>query len=47
MGPAWLGAQGDEWDAQLDMAAALVGAFAAMLITSWTERAAPPHTATA
>ncbi len=32
VGPEWLGAQGDEWDAQLDMAAALVGAAAAMLL---------------
>ena len=39
-GPAWLGAQGDEWDAQLDMAMALLGALAAMLITWWWERAA-------
>ena len=33
-GPAWLGAQGDEWDAQLDMAAALFGAAVAMIATS-------------
>ena len=39
-GPAWLGAQGDEWDAQLDMAMALLGALVAMLITWWWERAA-------
>lgn len=39
-GPAWLGAQGDEWDAQFDMAVALLGAMAAMLITHWRERAA-------
>ena len=39
-GPAWLGAQGDEWDAQLDMAMALLGALAAMLITWWRERPA-------
>jgi putative membrane protein len=32
-GPEWLGAQGDEWDSQLDMAVALVGAAVAMLIT--------------
>lgn len=38
-GPAWLGAQGDEWDAQLDMAMALLGALAAMLITWWWPRA--------
>ena len=39
-GPAWLGAQGDEWDAQFDMGVALLGAMAAMLITRWQERAA-------
>lgn len=38
-GPAWLGAQGDEWDAQLDMAASLLGAVAAMLNTWVRERA--------
>ena len=37
-GPAWLGAQGDEWDAQMDMAAALGGACTAMLIASLIER---------
>jgi putative membrane protein len=37
-GPAWLGAQGDEWDAQLDMAAALLGAFATLAVVSWRER---------
>ncbi len=42
-GPAWLGAQGDEWDAQFDMAVALLGAMAAMLITGWRERAAALH----
>jgi putative membrane protein len=36
-GPAWLGAQGDEWDAQFDMSAALVGAAFAMLL-AWTVR---------
>jgi len=46
-GPAWLGAQGDEWDAQLDMAAALLGAVAAMLITWSSERPAAPRAATA
>ena len=37
-GPAWLGAQGDEWDTQLDMAAALGGACAAMLTACLIER---------
>jgi putative membrane protein len=37
-GPSWLGAQGDEWDAQLDMGAALVGAVLAMIITMVVER---------
>lgn len=46
-GPAWLGAQGDEWDMQLDLTAALLGALAAMLLTYLRERAtshrgAPP-----
>ena len=39
-GPPWLGAQGDDWDAQLDMAAALAGAVVAMLVTWVRERAA-------
>lgn len=42
-GPAWLGAQGDEWDAQFDMALALFGAMAAMLITRWREPTAAHH----
>ena len=37
-GPAWLGAQGDEWDAHFDMGMALLGAVAAMLITWWWTR---------
>lgn len=37
-GPPWLGAQGDEWDAQLDMAAALAGAVMAMLVTWLRDR---------
>jgi putative membrane protein len=46
-GPAWLGAQGDEWDMQLDLAAATLGAMAAMIFTYWREgvaakRAMPP-----
>ena len=40
-GPAWLGAQGDDWDAQLDMAAALLGASAAMVIAWWRESVPP------
>jgi putative membrane protein len=39
-GPAWLGAQGDEWDMQLDLAAALLGALAAIAFAYWRERAA-------
>lgn len=35
-GPAWLGAQGDEWDMQFDLAAALLGALAVMPFT-WRE----------
>jgi len=31
-GPQWLGAQGDPWDAQMDMLAALAGAAVAMLL---------------
>ena len=38
-GPAWLGAQGDEWDMQFDLAAALLGALIGMLLTYWRERA--------
>ncbi len=32
-GPAWLGAQGDEWDAHLDMLVALIGAIITVLLT--------------
>lgn len=39
-GPAWLGAQGDEWDMQFDLAAALLGSLAATLIIGWREHAA-------
>jgi len=42
-GPAWLGAQGDEWDAQLDMGVALLGAATAMLITWWRTRSSGAH----
>lgn len=38
-GPAWLGAQGDQWDMQLDLAVALIGGLAAVLLISWRERA--------
>lgn len=38
-GPAWLGAQGDEWDAQLDMLVALTGVIVAMLVTWSYDRA--------
>jgi putative membrane protein len=41
-GPAWLGAQGDEWDMQFDLAAALLGAAAAMLVTHWAENHPEP-----
>ena len=33
LGNAYLGTQGDEWDAQKDMAAALGGAVLAMVVT--------------
>ena len=39
-GPAWLGAQGDEWDMQFDLAAALLGALAVMPFTYLEERVA-------
>jgi putative membrane protein len=39
-GPAWLGAQGDEWDMQFDLAAALLGALLVIPFTYWQERAA-------
>ena len=42
-GLAWLGAQGDEWDAQLDMGVALLGAATAMLITWWRTRSPGAH----
>ncbi len=45
-GPDWLGAQGDEWDAQQDMLMATVGAGFTLLVAWWRERgtapAAPP-----
>lgn len=38
LGAAYLGTQGDEWDAQKDMTAALVGGILAMLITALLPR---------
>ena len=38
LGDAWLGTQGDIWDSQRDMTAALVGASICMLITSLVPR---------
>ena len=37
-GPNWLGAQGDEWDAQKDMIMATAGAGFTLLVTWWSER---------
>jgi len=34
LGDAWLGTQGDIWDAQKDMTAALVGASICMIVTA-------------
>jgi putative membrane protein len=42
-GPSWLGAQGDEWDTQLDMGSSLFGAALAMLITTMVERICRPN----
>lgn len=41
LGMAFLGTQGDIWDAQKDAALAFIGAVIAMLVTRWTERATP------
>ena len=41
LGTAYLGTQGDEWDAQNDMAAALAGALLAMLVTRVVSRRRP------
>ena len=41
-GPDWLGAQGDEWDAQQDMIMATIGAGIALLVTWWRERGLHP-----
>lgn len=38
LGAAYLGTQGDEWDAQKDAGRALAGAVAAMSVTWWLER---------
>ena len=42
MGPEWLGAQGDEWDSQLDMLAALIGATITVLVTWGVDHPKPP-----
>jgi len=44
LGAAYLGTQGDEWDAQKDMAAALAGA-ALMTVLMWLFRPAFPRPA--
>lgn len=38
LGNQWLGTQGDQWDAQKDMALAFAGAAIAMLVTWWWMR---------
>ena len=38
LGDAWLGTQGDIWDSQNDMTAALTGAILCMLITAIVAR---------
>ncbi len=38
LGSMYLGTQGDEWDAQKDMAAAFAGAVLTMAATAWVER---------
>ena len=38
LGSAYLGTQGDEWDAQKDMASAFGGAALAMIVTFTTSR---------
>lgn len=43
LGDAWLGTQGDIWDAQKDMTAALVGAFLCMLITAQIAKRSRRH----
>jgi len=41
-GPDWLGAQGDEWDSQLDMLVALIGATITVLVTWGVDHPPPP-----
>lgn len=43
LGNAYLGTQGDPWDAQKDLALAALGAVLAMLIMGLTGKARPPH----
>jgi putative membrane protein len=38
LGAAYLGSQGDIWDAQKDMAAALYGAVLWVVLSLWTHR---------
>lgn len=38
LGTAFLGTQGDPWDAQKDMSAALAGALLALAVTAWVRR---------
>ncbi|UVT14878.1 MAG: DUF2238 domain-containing protein [Nitrospira sp.] len=45
LGTAYLGTQGDEWDAQKDMAAALVGAIITMSLLLFSVRHSPSHEA--
>ena len=41
-GPDWLGAQGDVWDAHLDMLVALIGATITVLVTWGVDHPPPP-----
>ena len=41
-GVAWLGGQGDEWDAQNDMLAALLGAVVMMALTALVRQGRKP-----
>jgi putative membrane protein len=43
LGALYLGTQGDEWDAQKDMAAALTGALVAVVVTQGLAKARTPH----
>jgi putative membrane protein len=43
-GTAYLGTQGDEWDAQKDMTLALGGAILAAMLEWWLDRRRPVHT---